>query len=809
MATESAPASRNLWQLPTFLLGIAALVGVWYGRPYWQQTPAQRYERDLNSLRQALEKSPLDIGQVQTLLRKVHGVDPPANQERQAAFVIGSAIAAVAEATAGPDEADEQWKTARKLLERAQELGLPDGDKLRHRYRLARVWARTGEPPAKVIEALNTSLNCGDDISEGNRVLAEMYLKLEPPETKKARDCLKEYLAHLAPGRTEAQTRQLNQARLLLGDLHTRLGEPDDARKVLERIGPDAPPDVLVAARMQLAKSHQSEEDWNQAIRCLEQARDVRGISTAQKGAVLYQLAECYLKVGKRGEAQAAFDSLRKGSGPEAHAAALKLASVLLADPKKKNDVAQALEGAVADVMDVSKYQNPLMPLADARNVFEEAALKFRTAGAFEQSIRVARAYAKIADKSRDRELAAETLQAWGQTLIDQAVLAEPEERPRLVDEGTKKTRESAREWCQVATLKKTSTEKGEPLVRAADLYLKVGDLEEALKMLDELGLKVPDFPQDRLAEVWLKKGEVYLALGNREQARICFQNGIQIAEIHPSPTALLRCRIRLAEVLMKGPDTKATARAIAELEKIAGDADLAGLDKELHQNALLFIADANYQQKDYRKAEVRFRMFLDAYPDRPKAIAARFQLGQCYWFIAGQEADKCKAAKKIIDDPSTPDDRKREAEGAYELSYKQYMDWLKKAAEQFKAVETALLKGMTNPRLSATDAELLRKASLAAADCAFFTGDYEDCVTRYDFIASRYAGTVVQLEAMRSMWRCYQYYLQKAERALDTLTQMRTAFAQMPETEFDNSTDVRRRDYWLKWFDSVMPAKK
>ncbi len=107
---DTAPPSRSLWQIPTFLVGIISLVAVWFARPYWQQTPAQRYEQDLAGLRQLLDKNPVDVTQVQTLLRKVHGIDPPASLEKQAAYVIGSAIVVVAEATASPEDAAEQWK---------------------------------------------------------------------------------------------------------------------------------------------------------------------------------------------------------------------------------------------------------------------------------------------------------------------------------------------------------------------------------------------------------------------------------------------------------------------------------------------------------------------------------------------------------------------------------------------------------------------------------------------------------------------------------------------------------------------------
>src|SRR5204862_3635093 len=67
MATDSAhattllrrarPTLGRLWELPTFLLGVAALVGVWQGRTYWHLTPPVTGE--IKAARQALEADDL------------------------------------------------------------------------------------------------------------------------------------------------------------------------------------------------------------------------------------------------------------------------------------------------------------------------------------------------------------------------------------------------------------------------------------------------------------------------------------------------------------------------------------------------------------------------------------------------------------------------------------------------------------------------------------------------------------------------------------------------------------------------------
>src|SRR5687767_1136974 len=138
MATESAPPSRNLWQLPVFLLGIAALAAVWFGRPYWHLTAAQRYERDVAELKQTLDKVPDDPSHIQALLRKIQSADAPPQLARQMPYVVGSATVIIAEATASPEEATELWKKARQKLEEAEANGVPDADRLRLRFRLAK-----------------------------------------------------------------------------------------------------------------------------------------------------------------------------------------------------------------------------------------------------------------------------------------------------------------------------------------------------------------------------------------------------------------------------------------------------------------------------------------------------------------------------------------------------------------------------------------------------------------------------------------------------------------------------------------------
>src|SRR5262245_4132513 len=118
MATDSARSgTQNLWQLPTLLIGIAALMGVWYARPYLRPTAAQRYERDLVQLRQLLEKAAPEPSSVRSLLGQVEGTRAPEQFAAQARFLRGSAHVVLAESAADRKEARDNWTLAREHLE--------------------------------------------------------------------------------------------------------------------------------------------------------------------------------------------------------------------------------------------------------------------------------------------------------------------------------------------------------------------------------------------------------------------------------------------------------------------------------------------------------------------------------------------------------------------------------------------------------------------------------------------------------------------------------------------------------------------
>jgi tetratricopeptide (TPR) repeat protein len=816
MAMESASRTgRQLWQLPTFLIGIAALFAVWHARPYLRPTPAERYARDLNQLRQHLEKTGPDAAAVQSLLRRIEATPAPASLVAQARFLTGSAYVALGEAGGPTEDVATRWKAAREYLESIAPGDLPVADQQRLPYRLGKAWAWTGGvEPSKVIDAISRGLQSGDDAAEGLRLLADQYLKLTPPDPKKARDSLREYLSRAS----RADPGALSQARLRLGQLHNQLGELDEARKVLERIGPDAPADVYVAARASLAHSYQAEEDWNQAIRSYEQARDARGASAALRGPVFYQLAVCYLRVNRRADAIAALDQARAGSGPEGTAAAIRLAELQLRDPKAHETAAKALEAALANTTKSDQYQNEYLPLNEARAVYEEAATQYRLSGEFELALRVIRAYASIAEPGRDQELLVEVHEAWGNALVQQS-LRDEGDRARLEDSGRQQFRQAA-QLLQAVVEKKAPSERGESVKKAAELWVKAGDKAQATKVIKELAPGI-DLPADKAGDEWLAKGEAALAAKDKGEAMQLLEKALQRSGPH-----LPKARLLLARLLLETREGPSEEKAIGLLEQnLSPELEK---DKEIHEQSAYALAFALYQKRDWRKAELRFAQALQFYPESNQAALARFHLARCHWWMAAQEAvriqeadNKLAAAGFTSDQHQKLQKAKDEGEERYREAVAQlpeavknaklqrdsielrYREHLMKARDPCREVEAQLLKAATTS-LSPEDALLLTRASFLASECAFYLGDYEECIDRNQKLQERYAGKVEFLIAGSQLWQCYSVYLEQPDRARYALTQMREAFAKMPDDAFDSTAEIRKRSYWEKWFEQV-----
>lgn len=816
MATDTAstpirPATRPLWQIPTFLVGIACLWAMWSYGDRVRPTVAERYNRSLSQLRQALDRMPPDIDQVQLALRKLPGNEPPADLAGQVRFLTGSAYVALAEATTSANEATECWAKAKEQFDQIIDIKqVADADQRRFRYRRARMWANTNaENPQKIIDSITETITSGDDLAEGYRLMADLSAKLPEPDDMKIRDHWRNYLKH-AGSRADART--LNQARVKVAELHAKLNEPEEARKVIERVGADAPPEIYASARLLAGKFHLEDEDWNQAVKVGEQVRDMKGASEAQKAQALIQLAEAYQRLNRLKDAEAAAKKSVSVGLQEGRSAAVKMAGIHLAEQTYNLEAAVGdLETAVKGIRSPRDWPSDQVPAAEVRKHGLDAHHKAVAEERWNLALRAAKTLVAVADEAEAQQLVAS---AHEQLAERQAI------DPVRMDDARQHYRSAADAYTTLGRLTSKPSAKGDLMRKAALLHNKGEDRAKAIAVLNELVLKVTDYPDAQAGSAWSELADIYYEANERKNALLAYEN----AAARPGP-AQWHAKVRYAALLVDEEPMKLSL-ATTMLEEVLAIPEIPQKHKDVHEEALYLLGELLTQAKEWQKAESRLRSALTAYPESKQAIKGRLQFGQCFRYRANLEARKIEGDREKLNEirnerlqnrrPSHRIDDQIKIEDRIKQTWKNYDEFLKQAYEAIRQAEDELLK-QPNP-----NPELIRRASFYAADCANWLGQYDDCASRYQKLVERYRNKAEELEALRDLHRCCRFAISAAREDKNQANidrwsakqntaykQLQEALARIPDLVMDGSADVRKRAYWENWLKENTPTRE
>lgn len=803
MAMDPAPAPRRLWQLPTFLVGLAALLAMWYVGDRIRPSVAERYEKAMIALRSAVDRWPPDPDQVRAALRKIPDADPPAEMAPRVKYLTGSAYVALAEAM--PDaESTEMWATARRDLEAAADLDLPLPDQKKLRYRLARAWVHTpGADPNRTIEYLTKYVSAGDDPSEGYRLLADLHRKASPPDETAERDDLQNFLKHATP---RADSRTLNSCRIRLAQLHQKTGEIADARRVLERVGPDAPPELYATSLITLASFTRAEDKWADTALYLEKVRDMKGATDDQRAEANAMLAEVNAKLGRADNTD-----LGNDESPEARAAWFRRAEVALRDTAAAKDAAlvnleRVYAGTIPDALQ-KRVKN-----FDAKRVIQALYQKLMAENEFALALRTATLYGKAIPAEEHHRLIVDAHEAWAKWLTRD---------PGRADEAREHFRAAAEGCVAGGHADRTTPGRADWLRRAAALYLKAGDRPIALQKLAESASHLADYPEDRIGQAWAEIGDIYLAAGDQQQARIAFQN----ASGRPGPAQDRSC-IRAAAIAYEVDPDKGGAAALKTLQEVLAHKQTA--NPALYEEALFMLGEIHLVRKEWAEAETQLKAALDAYPQCARAARGRYHYGQVLRHNAYDAARKIKTDRATIEQikaerltarlPALKVDEEIKLLNRLETSQKSYDAMMRGAYEEFCKAEELFLAAP-----DVADPGVIKRTSFWAADCAYWLGEYPDCAARCEKLAVRYRGRIEELEAGRDLHRCCTFAADVArqtndetaatnwsKRAADALGRVKNAMAQITAAEFDGAAETRKKGYWDNWLaDNSSPAPR
>jgi len=762
---------RQLWHVPTFFIGTIALLTVAVLRPLGAHGEQRHIDRALTAARRALERQPkpdLEEARMQAedALRLAASTSQAAGE---AHFILGSAALIEAEQASG-EHGTALYERAKAHLEQADGLGTAEADRSRLAYRLGKVHAALGGDPQRVVACLSWSVPEGADSAfEAYALLAQAYLRLPTPDLRGALEATRQQLA--LPNADESM---LAGPRLQCGELLLKLDLADEARKVLTRIGPGAPADVLLRARLLRARLHYDEGAWAEAARLWEEARGDARWEATDPARTLYYLGSCYRKLDQPAKALATWEECRQRGGDEAQAAALQVADLRL----RSDQPATALESfaaAVRHIASPANYQNSLIDLAEARSRFELGCQVYRQNGLYDQGLQLARLYERIAQPGVGLELAGQAAESWARALQEQATraLTAPAAR-RDEEDAQQRYRQAGAAFERAADLTTNPIEQAEWLWRGANDFLDGQDRGRAVPVLERF-VQLPQASDERRGQAWFLLGEAHRLLRNETAAQAAYQKCIEFPGLSANKA---RYELAMTRIEQKNYDD-AAAELIDNLRQ-------APPGSEPHEKSLVTLGGLLFQRRNFSAAYRYLGNALQTYPANPQVHRLRLQYGQCCRQLADEASDRV-----TINDFSTPDARQH-----YRDQRSKMVDL---ASVQYKKLVDDLDGIRSNRPLTTEEASILRQAQFALAECRFELGKIEEALGLYNQLAERYKRQQEELTALRHVWQCHGVLFQP-EQARTTLDRVRVALSEMPTSAFTGTSDTATRAWWENW---------
>jgi tetratricopeptide (TPR) repeat protein len=728
MAGKVGRASRTLgqlWQVPTFALGLVALLFVAATAPLRQDSAVREFEIDLDQVRQALANKHDKINDcvpiAESLLERLR---PNSRRAGQVHFLAGSVFQRWAEEVTGP-EAEEMRKKAIANLEQARSLGVSDEDTPPLLYRLGVLLFENGAELEKALDLIATSVSKGtDEPARGYGMLVQGYLRLPKPDLEAALAANQKQLQY-----AETET-EIQEARLVGGDLLLRLGKPREALEVLGPIGSKAAPAVRVRARLLQTQCCQQDGQYQEAVHywrdLLPNATDVPG----GKARILYNLARCYFKAEPPNleEAQALWRQTVDQGGEEGQAAGICLGEFNLIGPAPDPGRGVAdLTAALIKVHSPRDYQNKLVSLAKVREVFEATWSHYQERRDYGHAEQLAELYKKVAVRGVAEERQAQSLEIRAKEFETKA---QKENGPQADS-----TREQAKLFYgkagaafELAANARPIGQQAGILERSAACFGQAREFAKAVAILQRF-VQIHN-SEEVLAAGYMGLADAYEALGQKEQAQAALYKCIE----YPNTPHAFRARYQLAlQAIAEGKQDHAENILWQSLREPNGP-----IDRDAHCKSLYKYAGLLFQRQNYDKAKLFLELAARQYPEDPKSWSARDRLGFCYRKLADEVSDKLRGKGAEEKNAAYLNNTRR---GFRDQAAKIYQD----LADDLERL----------PALSDEQQVLLTRALFAVADQYKEMPELGEAIRRYKNLLEKHRGTRNGILACHRIWLC------------------------------------------------------
>lgn len=787
----------QLWQVPTFAVGLLAFMGVAVSAP-WRHSPEwHEFQSLITSIQKDVEKDSPGKDLIENTELALERLGRFPSRSAQTYYLAGSAY--WREAQQKPAVyARELWPIAVKYLEKAQaDPDLPDAYRPTLQYRLGYSLYQQGKNIPRALELMTQAMDKGAEQSlAGFQLIMQANLKLDPPNLDHALMASQRILDLTPEGSTEA----LAQARIAHSELLVRNKMRPEALKVLELIGSKVPRSVRVAARLLQARCLEEEGLWDQAVHAWQELLKDDPLVDGGKARICYALGWCYhqMEPPRHPETLKAWSEALELGGPAGQAAGLRMGELRMS--MGESQARQAIDDwkrALEPITQPSEFKNPYIELAQVKELFDHARKSFQKQRQPQKAQEVAILYRKLVPGfSADREQAdaerefAEQLQRQLSAKTANVTAAEVAAQFRRAAEAYKHLAQSG-----------SAAPRAEALWQGAHCYLSAKDTKLAQEVLRQYVLL--DTNESRLAEGWYLLGDIYRAQANQEDAHQAYVQCLQ----YPNSAFAFRAKYYLA---VEEIDKKNYKQAQGILEEIllpgAPSIDRPSQEKSLYKLASLLV-----QTKEYAKAMVYLKDCLRLYPDNPNVILAREQLGECYRRLAEKEAQLENDVRGQRPGDISPERRQQLDEQARHHRRTKF-EWLANAIKTYQALAEDLeARGKTQP-LSKVEQLLLRRAWFGLGECHLDSEEYHEGLRIFRRLQQQQPRTLEGFYASLRICNLAEVFKepeaqakQFQEMARQSLRLLIEELKSMPEDhELFRMPGVSTRERWQRWTDSM-----
>lgn len=561
----------------------------------------------------------------------------------------------------------------------------------------------------------------------------------------------KQAIASLPPGADKNPHVALTEGRILL----------DEVEASLEKL---TPADRPQAAAAQADKISAAFNDFMAAMPSNEQ----KDRNASQS---LYQLGRGLVLRGDLEEAFKQFQRARQLYPDTYEGLAASLGEGQLLRAREDYDAAMLSYRRVLEAYsNIPVYRSHTLSTERIREQLVDAQADFTQHGRFEDALSLIAYFRPLFTQAEQLELQGDALEHWAVATLAQAAEDTPTGAANR-QAGLEHYRSAGMAFEQLAELRFATKFYTNDLWRAAEDFYHGHCYSRAIKSLQKYLQYEPEL---RNAQALLRSGQSQLALGHIPESIAAFEECI---EFHPLDTATFQARIDCSRAYWcLGKND----RAEELLRENIGGSSLKPASPEW-KDSLFELGNLQHEREKYEAAIGTLEEAIERYPDDPRKLMAKYEIGESYRRWAKQLADEIQKSRS----------------GTEQEKSKQLVnERLLAALRQFQDVQRTITLKVHDIHSDPLTAAMLRNCYMLEGAVMFDLGRYKEAIEAYSNVSSLYPDEPFVLETFVQISNCWRR-LNRRDNARGAVHQAQIVLDRLPPSSDFASATVLNREEW------------